>query len=99
MRNLRVFFEKTRYWQMEPADDLVSAGYCLANPGEEYVVFLDQPQPFDLKIEEASSELRAEWFDPVKGETTEGPRIAPGGNRITPPSDGKKMIVLHVFRE
>ncbi|MEZ4775588.1 MAG: DUF5060 domain-containing protein [Bacteroidia bacterium] len=37
MKNI---FEKTSYWQLQPANDLVSFGnLCLANPGDEYLIY------------------------------------------------------------
>jgi len=50
-RHLREFFERTRYWRMKPCDRLVNEGYCLADPGREYVVFLKTARPFVLRIE------------------------------------------------
>ena len=48
--HLREFFEQTAYWLMLPADDLVSEGFCLADPGREYVVYQDHAKPFSLKV-------------------------------------------------
>ena len=31
-----LFFETTAYWRLEPADALVSEGYCLAEPGRQF---------------------------------------------------------------
>ena len=50
-RHLREFFDTIGYWLMNPADDLVSEGFCLANPGREYIVFLNRPTAFTLKLE------------------------------------------------
>ena len=47
-RHLREFFESTRYWEMAPAENLASDGWTLANPGREYVVFLQKAGPLTL---------------------------------------------------
>jgi len=36
---------------MQPIEDLASDGYCLADPGREYVVFLNDAKPFTLKLD------------------------------------------------
>jgi hypothetical protein len=37
---IRQIFEKTAYWKMSPRIDLVNFGnMCLANPGEEYIIY------------------------------------------------------------
>jgi len=99
MRNLRAFFERTHYWLLEPADERVNRGYCLRNPGSgECVVFLDKAEPFELRLDERSARMTAEWYDPLTGAVTQGPQIAEGVNRLVPPNTDKAgMTVLHVF--
>ncbi len=67
-KNLSDFFNHTHYWQMKPTEGLVSEGSCLADPGHEYIVFLNAPAPFTLKIEGASVPLHAEWYHPFTAE-------------------------------
>ncbi len=43
-------------------DDLSTTGYCLANPGEEYLVFLPAAGSFTVDLEEG--DYTYEWFDP-----------------------------------
>jgi hypothetical protein len=61
-RHLRDFFVGTSYWRMEPHDDLVSDGYCLAEPGREYVVFLNHFTSFSLKLDGLPAPLQSEWY-------------------------------------
>jgi len=96
-RRLREFFEGTRYWLMEPSDHLVSAGHCLANPGEEYVVFLDQPTVFTLELARGGGPLAGEWFQPFTGRRQRIPDPAAGARRFVPPSEwAGGPVVLHV---
>jgi len=99
MRNLREFFESTRYWLMEPAGQLVSVGYCLANPDSgEYVVFLEKAEPFEFTLDKCPAGMQAQWYNPLTGAATPGPQLAEGVNRLVPPeADEAGMTVLHVF--
>ena len=94
---LRTFFENTGYWLMDPADELVSKGHCLANPGQEYIVFLSAPQPFTLKLEGVNQPLKAEWYHPFTGEKVDAGMLSAGTSKLTPPTAwGKTPVALHV---
>ncbi len=98
-RNLRKFFEKSEYWLMKPADRLVSEGYCLADPGRAYLVFLNEAKPFTLKIEGVSGKLQAMWFNPFTGKEKTGGMMGNGSIQYTPPAPwGKGPVALRVFR-
>ncbi len=94
---LRDFFTGTGYWRMEPKDDLVSAGYCLAEPGREYVVFQNNAQAFSLKLEGLKAPLNAEWYQPLSGKRQPGGTLTNGTAQLTPPADwGTGPVALHV---
>jgi len=96
-KNLRAFFDETGYWLMEPADGLVSEGYCLANPGREYIVFLNSAQPFTLKLEGLAAPLKAAWFQPLTGKCKEAPVMSSGTIDLKPPEEwAGGPVVLHV---
>ncbi len=86
MRNLRQIFEKTRYWEMKPADDLVDAGYCLANPGKEYLVYLEKAAPVNLKLDSAKP-MQVTWFNALTGESKDGTPVSGGSAKLEPPTD------------
>jgi hypothetical protein len=91
------FWRATEYWKLEPSDKLVSSGWCLAQPGREYVVFQHQAQPFTVKITGAKSPLKAEWFNPHTGRRTDAGSVANGAASLTPPPDwGAAPLVLHL---
>jgi hypothetical protein len=95
-KNLRDFFERTRYWRMEPTDGLVSEGYCLAAPGREYVVFLNKAVPFTLKLDGLSRPLKVEWYQPLTGERRPAGTLQSGSARLTPPKEwGDSPVALH----
>ena len=96
-KHLREFFEGTSYWRMKPAADLVSAGYCLAELGREYMVFLNKSQPFSLKLEDLTAPAKAEWFQPLTGERQDAGMLANGTAQMVPPSNwGDGAVVLQV---
>ncbi len=94
-RHMVDFFTDTGYWAVEPAGNLVEPGYCLARPGEEYIVYLDEERPFTLQIAGADGPLAAEWFNPLTGERQVADAVADGDVSFTPPwSEGP--VALHV---
>jgi len=96
-KNLKDFFENINYWLMEPADELVSEGYCLANPGKEYIVFLNNAKPFMLNIEKSNGKLDAEWYHPFTGDRENAGQIGNGTVSLTPPKKwGDVPVALHV---
>jgi len=93
--HLAAFFARTGYWSLEPGDDLVEPGHCLARPGQEYIVYLPTAEPFVLHVSEADRLLPATWFNPLTGQTHAGVEVANGANHLTPPwSEGP--AALHV---
>jgi hypothetical protein len=97
LKNFSDFFAKKQYWLMKSADSLVSAGYCLANPGKEYIVFQNQAKPFSLKIEGLSKPLPALWFQPFSGKYMKAGKLQNGTINLTPPTAFETgPIVLYV---
>lgn len=91
--------------RMFPRTDLVSTGYCLANPGVEYLVYLPSngagnfPSPLNLSVEvdlsESSDLLRVTWFNPSTGQFRSGPNIRGRGVRnFTAPFTGPAVLHL-----
>jgi hypothetical protein len=95
-QRLRAFFETTGYWLMEPADGLASRGRCLANPGTEYVVFLDRAAPFTLKLAGLAGPLPSAWYQPLTGKGIDAGALSNGEHSLRPPADWDGMVVLHI---
>ena len=96
-RRLRAFFEGTNYWLLNPADELASEGYCLANPGREYVVFLNQARPFTLRLEGLAEAVRGEWYGLFTGRRAATGSLSNGEAHLTPPAEwGGGPVALHV---
>jgi hypothetical protein len=97
IKNFVDFFNTTQYWLCNPSDSLVSSGYCLANPGQEYVVYQSQAAPFTLKLEGLSTSLKAEWFQPFTGQRIDAGTLENGVVALTPPKElGVGPVALHV---
>ena len=98
-KNLHAFFAGTQYWLMQP-QDIVSQGYCLANPGHEYIVFLNTAKPFGLKLNNVGKTLTAEWFHPYTGQTAPLGKLNQASAQLVPPTAwGDGPVVLHVRAE
>ena len=96
-KHLRSFFETTRYWELSPVDNLVSEGWCLANPGKEYVVFQNHAVPFTLQVAGASGPLEAVWYHPWTGQRVDTGSLGNGEQRLIPPTIwGTDPVALHV---
>lgn len=57
---------KVNLAEMTPRKDLSSTGFCLANPGNEYIVYQPTKKAFTVKV--IPGRYHYEWFDPQKGE-------------------------------
>jgi hypothetical protein len=66
MGQTRRLAERLNLARMLPRNDLSSTGFCLANPGNEYVVY--QPvRGAAFSVEITKGTYQFEWFDPDKG--------------------------------
>jgi hypothetical protein len=96
-QHLAEFFNKTAFWKLQPAEDIASAGYCLADPSREYVVFLNAAAPFTLKVEVAAAPLPAQWYQPLTGATRDAGTLPNGTVSLTPPVEwGPGPVALHI---
>ncbi len=102
---LRSFASRANLAALSPHPELASTGYCLADPGREYLVYLRRPRmPYRLlpssvtvNLENVRTPLRAEWFSPVSGEVYRGDPVTTGGRqKLSAPFRGE--AVLYLFR-
>jgi len=105
-RNLgytRLFAERMDFAAMTPQSSLASSGYCLANPGSEYLVYLPSPRrryrPFrkavTVDLGAVRSSIHAEWFNPSSGEIFDGGSIT-GGRSVQLKAPFWGAAVLHL---
>ncbi|SOE20204.1 hypothetical protein SAMN06298216_0699 [Spirosomataceae bacterium TFI 002] len=80
---------------MTPQDQLCSTRFCLAKPGEEYVVYLPEGTG-TLDLRNANVEFDVEWFFPVLNRTIKGTETLKGGTYIpiVAPFTGASVLYL-----
>jgi hypothetical protein len=87
MGYLADFFKKVAWWKMAPHPELVLEypvnKYCLALPGQEYVVYLRWGGTFKLDLKTASEKdsFQYFWFDPATGKSL-SPKVVKGGTEV-----------------
>jgi hypothetical protein len=91
----RRFAERVNLAAMQPHNELSSTKYCLANPGQEYLVYQpDATEPFSVELR--AGMYQTEWFDPVRGvEASHGPVESSGGPqqfKVSLPTDAVLYI-------
>ena len=80
------FFETIDYWKMSPGPALVSAGFCLAKEGEEYLVYITERNSISVNI--TGGPYHVSWINAQDtGERIEGGTTTDGKN-LSPPGHG-----------
>jgi hypothetical protein len=83
--------------QCKPLNDLSTTGYCLANPGQQYLIYQPEAKAkFDVKLRE--NQYIVEWFDPNKGTTVSRQRIAAEKQptAFSNPLDGDAILYIYL---
>lgn len=87
-----------------PRGDLCSTGYCLAEPGERYLIYLpDSGSVKDFLVKPAITVMLSagrydyEWFDPASGRTVVGSPFAvdEGDRSFRSPFRGDAVLYIH----
>ena len=87
------FFEMIPYWTMRPRQDLVSAGRCLAKPGERYLVYLPTGRVVDVAV--AEGPYQATWINAQNTSDRRAAEATGDGRRWLAPADGDDWL-LHI---
>jgi hypothetical protein len=96
-KNLRHFFETIHYWKMKPTEGVTSDGYCLADEGHEYAIFLNEAQPFTLNLRGLAGPLSGEWYRPFNGARLAAGTLGNGRSELTPPAQwGSGPVALRL---
>jgi len=78
-----------------PHDELASSGFCLADPGTEYLVYLPQGGQVTVDLSAASGMLNTEWMGTDEGTTIRSERTAGGSRRtLEAPFPGEAVLYL-----
>lgn len=95
------FADRMDLASMTPDTQACSSGYCLVNPGKEYLVYVppdtaNQPnRTATVDLSGSTKSLQVEWFNPATGKTVRGGTVA-GGDRktFTIPFEGDAVLYL-----
>lgn len=81
--------------RMNPHNRLASTGYCLANPGRDYLVYLPAGGNATVDLWRARGTMSVEWFNPADGKATTAKATRGGRPRtFTAPFPGDAVLYL-----
>jgi hypothetical protein len=95
VRRVWDFFEETAYHEMTPRPDLVTRGYCLANPGREYLVYLESRGEVHVHVE--GGRYAARWINAQDTADQRNAGTTLDGEALRTPEDGDDWL-LHLTR-
>ncbi len=82
--------------KMIPRGDLCSTGYCLADPGVSYLVYLPDGGVARIDLFAVTHELKVEWFSPTTGETVPDKPVTVGASQpFGAPFAGDAVVFLY----
>jgi hypothetical protein len=87
MGDTKRYADKMNLAQMTPHPELASSGYCLANPGDEYLIYLPEGGSVTVDLCACTGKFALEWFFPTLGRSIPGASFFAGGDyaaTITP---------------
>jgi hypothetical protein len=92
---LQTFKETMNWVAMAPNDGLVTSGYCLANPGTEYAVYLPNggPTTVDLSAIPSSTALCVRWYNPRDDDYSVETSVQGGEHRSFTAPDGNDWVL------
>jgi len=85
------FFETTDFAGMTPRPDLVDRGHCLAAPGRQYLVYLDEPATVNVKVDKG--EYRVQWINARDTSDRRDAGTTTDGRELVPPDNGGDWLV------
>ena len=90
----RVYAERLDLEKAVPSASLCSTGYCLADPGHQYLVY--QPGAGAFTVMVAAGTYQLEWFDPANAHVaqTTSVTVEAGSRTFTPPFSGDAVLLL-----
>lgn len=84
-------FETIPFYKMSPCQGLVSNGYCLAETGREYLVYLGSPGSVSVAI--TGGPFSVEWINAQNTSDRRSGGTTSDGQGLTSPSDGDDWLV------
>jgi hypothetical protein len=80
---------------MSPRGDLVSSGYCLADPGRAYLAYLPDGGKVSIDLADTRGMMAVEWFSPTTGATvTDAPLEGGAVRHLGAPFGGDAVMYV-----
>lgn len=89
------FFETIPFYRMKPRRDLIDRGYCLAEVGKEYLVYLESPGEVNVSI--TGGQFAVEWINAQRTTDRRAAGMTATGRNMKSPDDGDDWL-LHLVR-
>ena len=97
MKLIGEFFTGLEWWKLFPGDRLANSGRVLAEPGKQYLVWLNGGGSTTLTLPSRQSRFAAMWFDPIHGTKTASTGVIAGGEQtFTAPFNGDAVFYLNL---
>ncbi len=87
IKNVWDFFETIEYWKLSPRADLTNAGYCLAKPGEAYLIYMPEKGSVNINIE--GGPYHISWISAQNTSERIQGDLTTNGQNITTPDNGE----------
>jgi hypothetical protein len=95
MGRTRMYADRMNLAVAVPHGELASTGFCLADPGREYLVYLPQGGEVTVDLSGVSETLSTEWMRPVEGTVIRADPTAGGSRRtLKAPFPGDAVLYL-----
>jgi len=91
VRRVWDFFETVPFYRMSPRQDLVSAGYALAEPGQRYLVYL--PSRGGVNVAVTGGPYAVQWINAQNTADRRGAGSTSNGQGLASPGDGDDWLV------
>jgi len=89
-----VYAQQLDLAKVVPRPDLASTRFCLANPGQQYVVYQPDDQAFEVSGLEAGDSYHSEWYDTQRCRVVENENVTcPSESHSFAPL-GREMVLL-----
>lgn len=94
MGQTKRFADKMDLIRAVPAGELSSSKYCLANHGQEYLVYIPESNQVEVDLSSAEGNFSVSWFNPFTEKTVNGEDIK--GNqpvKLVSPFDAEEAVL------
>ena len=85
------FFSGIEFYRMTPRQDLVNNGYCLAEEGKQYLIYLEEKGNINVQLPENA--YRVTWINAKNPQDTLKGGITRDGQRLQTPNRGDDWLL------